>query len=127
MMRPAFRMRAFPAAVAALALVLGGCGMQPSEKKPRITLFVGVDTSGSFQRSGSYDDAMTFLAHYLYGHLNELGGLEKPRELFVGAIGGQDPNEPKAFHPIQDFTGKSIQEVERDLRTWFPSNDSLTD
>ena len=70
---------------------------------------------------------MTFLAWYLYGHLNELGGLDKPREVFVGAIGGKDPNEPKAFHPIQDFAGKTIQEIEKDLRAWFPSSDSLTD
>lgn len=119
--------RALAAIVALQAVFLVGCGLEPGERKPRLTLFVGVDTSGSFQRSGSYDDAMAFLAHYIYGHLNELGGLDRPRELFVGAIGGQDPNEPKAFHPIQDFTDKSIQEIEHDLRTWFAPNDSLTD
>jgi hypothetical protein len=113
--------------VAILTLLSLGCGLQPAEHKARLTLFVGVDTSGSFQRSGSYDDAMTFLAYYIYGHLNELGGLEKPRELFVGAIGGKDPNEPKAFHPIQDFAGKSVQEIDHDLRTWFVPSDSLTD
>ena len=110
-----------------VALSVLGCGLGSTERKPRHTLFIGVDTSGSFQRSGSYDDAMTFLAWYLYGHLHDLGGLDKPRELFVGAIGGKDANEPKAFHPIQDFDGKSIQEIEKDLRTWFPSSDSLTD
>jgi hypothetical protein len=119
--------RALAAMVALPAVLLAGCGLAPGERKPRMTLFVGVDTSGSFQRSGSYDDAMAFLAHYIYGHLNELGGLDKPRELFVGAIGGQDVNEPKAFHPIQDFAGKGIQEIERDLKTWFPPRDSLTD
>jgi hypothetical protein len=116
------------AAIVALgALLSAGCGLEPGERKPRTTLFVGVDTSGSFQRSGAYDDAMAFLAHYIYGHLNELGGLDKPRELFVGSIGGRNPNEPKAFHPIQDFAGKSVEEIERDLRAWFPSSDSLTD
>ena len=127
-MRRAHRGACGRVAIAALcAALLSGCGLQSGERKARVTLFVGVDTSGSFQRSGSYDDAMAFLAYYIYGHLNELGGLDRPRELFVGAIGGKDPNEPKAFHPIQDFTGKSIQEIEHDLRTWFSPNDSLTD
>ena len=119
--------RVFVTIVILQAVLFAGCGLESGERKPRVTLFVGVDTSGSFQRSGSYDDAMTFLAYYIYGHLNELGGLDKPRELFVGAIGGKDPNEPKAFHPIQDFADKSIPEIEHDLRTWFPSSDSLTD
>jgi hypothetical protein len=92
-----------------------------------MTLFIGVDTSGSFQNSGYYDDSMTFLAHYIYGHLNELGGMKKPRALFVAAIGGENPDEPKAFHPIHDFEGKSIQEIETNLRTWFAPNDALTD
>jgi hypothetical protein len=119
--------RGLAAFLALLLVVSAGCNVQPAAHKPRMTLFVGVDTSGSFQRSGSYEDSMTFLSYYIYAHLNELGGLDAPRELFVGAIGGKDPNEPKAFHPIQDFTGKSVQEIEKDLRTWFASNDSLTD
>ena len=119
--------RTAAAAVALYALLLAGCGLDSGQRKARVTLFVGVDTSGSFQRSGAHDDAMTFLAYYIYGHLHELGGLDKPRELFVGAIGGKDPNEPKAFHPIQDFTGKSVQEIEHSLRKWFPTSDSLTD
>ena len=119
--------RGLAAVVAAIAVLSTACGLESSERKPRTTLFIGVDTSGSFQRSGSYNDAMTFLAYYIYGHLHELGGLDKPRELFVGAIGGKDPNEPKAFHPIQDFTGKSVQEIEHSLRKWFVSSDSLTD
>jgi hypothetical protein len=115
------------ALVALQAALVAGCGLESGERKPRVSFFVGVDTSGSFQRSGSYDDAMAFLAYYIYGHLNELGGLDRPRELFVGAIGGRDPNEPKAFHPIQDFADKSIQEIEHDLKTWFAPSDSLTD
>ncbi|HEU4402816.1 MAG TPA: hypothetical protein VFT43_11990 [Candidatus Polarisedimenticolia bacterium] len=116
------------AATAALSLLLlTACGLQGGEHKAHVTLFVGVDTSGSFHRSGSYDDALTFLAYYIYGHLNELGGLDKPRELFVGSIGGEKPNEPKAFHPIQDFENKSVQQIEHDLRAWFAPNDALTD
>ncbi len=126
-MRSRIGARGLVAVVGLQVVLLAGCGLEPAERKPRMTLFVGVDTSGSFERSGSYDDAMTFLAYYIYGHLNELGGLEKPRELFVGAIGGKNPNEPKAFHPIQDFAGKSVREIEHDLRTWFAPSDSLTD
>src|SRR6266850_3757469 len=119
--------RVLAAVVAAIAVLSTACGLESSERKPRTTLFIGVDTSGSFQRSGSYNDAMTFLAYYIYGHLHELGGLDRPRELFVGSIGGEKPNEPKAFHPIQDFSDKSVQEIEKDLRTWFVSSDALTD
>lgn len=111
----------------ALTAVLAGCSAPVAERKPRQALFIGVDVSGSFQQSGYYDDAMTFLAHYIYGHLNELGGLTPPRELFVGSIGGKDSAEPKAFHPIHDFTGKSIPEIEEQLRTWFVPMDSFTD
>ena len=114
MMRTPRSARGFAAAVAVIALLATGCGLESSERKPRTTLFVGVDTSGSFQRGGSYNDAMTFLAYYIYGHLHELGGLDKPRELFVGAIGGRNPDEPKAFHPIQDFAGKSVQQIQHD-------------
>lgn len=94
--------------------------------KPRQTLFIGVDTSGSFARTG-YEDATRFLAYYIYGHLNGLKGLAQPRELFVAPIGGRDMSEPKAFHPIHDFQGKSIEDITRDLRQWFPPRDTLTD
>ncbi len=110
-----------------LSITVAACNLQPSERKPRMTLFVGLDTSGSFYRSGNYDNAISFLAHYIYGHLNELGGLTKPRELFVGSIGGKNHNEPKAFHPIHDFQGKDIAQIETDLREWFPPPDDLTD
>ncbi len=107
-------------------------GLGPSEafaardRRPRETLFIGLDTSGSFQRAG-YDDALAFLAYYIYGHLNGLGGLSQPRELFVAAIGGRGADEPKAFHPIHDFADKSVAQIESDLRTWFPPTDTLTD
>ena len=79
---------------AILLVVIAGCSMQPSEQhKPRTTLFIGVDASGSFKNSGYYDNALTFLAHYIYGHLNELGGLEKPKMLFVASVGGKSRSE----------------------------------
>lgn len=112
---------------AALLLPALGCLIQPSGNRPRATLVVGVDASGSFRQSGQYDDAMRFLAHYLYGHLNELGGLTRPREVFVGSVGGQAVGEAKAFHPIHDLDGKTVAEIEAALREWFPPTDSLTD
>ncbi len=126
-MRPRWRMTACLAAIALQAVAFSGCGLESAERKPRHTLFIGVDTSGSFEQQGRHDDAMKFLAHYIYGHLNNLGGLEQPRELFVAAIGGENADEPKAFHPIQDFAGKEIPEIEQALREWFSPNDALTD
>ena len=70
---------------------------------------------------------MTFLAYYLYGHVNELGGLARTRDLFVAAIGGKDNNEPKAFRPIHEFAEKNIAQMEADLRRWFPPTDPWTD
>src|SRR2546427_3666749 len=70
---------------------------QPAtDHRLRESLFVGVDTSGSFVQAGDYGPAMTFLGYYLYGHLNGLGGLGQPRELFVAAIGGQEASEAQA-------------------------------
>lgn len=110
-----------------LLLVTTGCLIQPGDRASKTTLFVGVDASGSFKVSGHYDNSLKFLAHYIYGHLNELGGLRKPHALFVGSVGGKTHNEPKTFHPIHDFEGKTIEEIESDLRTWFSPNDTLTD
>jgi hypothetical protein len=98
---------------------------QETERKPRETLFVGVDTSGSFRKD--HDDAIAFLAWYLHGRLNGLGGLTQPRQLFVAAIGGQEVNEPKAFRPIHEFVGKNTAQLEADLRKWYPPADTLTD
>ena len=112
---------------ACVAFVTAACSLQKGEQKPRLTLFVGVDASGSFYNSGDYDDALSFLAHYIYGHINGLGGLDRPRELFVASIGGSSQGEPKAFHPYLDFTGKSVPQIEDSLREWFPPVDKLTD
>ncbi|MBI5777780.1 MAG: hypothetical protein HY444_10385 [Nitrospirae bacterium] len=115
-------------ATAALAAVIVGCMVQAGEeRKPHATLFIGVDASGSFKHSGYYDNALTFLAHYIYGHLHELGGLDKPKALFVASVGGKSVNEPKTFHPIHDFEGKDVAQIEADLRSWFPPSDKVTD
>jgi hypothetical protein len=122
--------RAFSLASALLAGVLLAttAAAQPTtDNKLRESLFVGVDTSGSFAQSGEYDNGMRFLAYYLYGHLNGLGGLSRPRELFVAAIGGKEANEPKAFRPIHDFVGKDIAHIEADLKRWYAPTDTLTD
>ena len=97
----------------------------PDARAPRGALFVGLDTSGSFRRD--YDNALAFLAYYLYGHLHGLGELSRPRDLFVAAIGGRETNEPKAFRPIHDFIGKNVEQIEADLRRWYPPSDTLTD
>jgi hypothetical protein len=103
------------------------CVIQPSHDTPRMALFIGVDASGSFEQSGRYKDSIAFLAHYIYGHMNELDGLSRPRALFVGSVGGRSVNEPKTFHPINDFEGKQISEIQAALTEWFPPTDTLTD
>jgi len=115
------------ALVAGILLATTATAQPTTDNKLRESLFVGVDTSGSFVQSGEYDSAMRFLAYYLYGHLNGLGGLSRPRELFVAAIGGKEANEPKAFHPILDFAGKDLAQIEADLRRWYAPTDTLTD
>src|SRR5205809_6625854 len=123
------RRRVFAVALAAAGVVVAIAPARAADKAEpvqRHSFFVGVDTSGSFRHTG-YEDAMTFLAYYLYGHVNALGGLARPRDLFVAAIGGKGTNEPKAFHPIYDFAGKKIPQIEADLRRWFPPTDPLTD
>jgi len=118
--------RATVAAAAVLVTLAWVPAADSADRRPRHTLFVAVDTSGSFRERG-YDDAMTFLAYYLYGHLHELGGLTGIRALFVAAVGGKRNDEPKAFRPISEFEGKRIPEIEADLRRWFPPTDPLTD
>ncbi|UCC47418.1 MAG: hypothetical protein JSV41_07875 [Gemmatimonadota bacterium] len=121
------RRRLTPALAAALCLTLATCIPQESEREARMTLFVGIDVSGSFQNTGHYSDALRFAAHYIYGHLNGLGELEQPAVLFVGSIGGERPGEAKSFHPIHDFQGKTVDEIDADLRAWFQPDDIFTD
>src|SRR5690349_23015082 len=59
----------------------------------RIVIFIGVDISGSFKKTGYFKDSIRFAAHYIYAHLKGYGGLEVPSDLFVGSIGGVKPNE----------------------------------
>lgn len=123
--------------VALLLAVLGvglfaarGCTPAGEEfREPRYVMMVGVDVSGSFRGTGHYEDALEFLSYYLYGHLNGLGELQEPTSLFVGPVGGDQPGQVQAFHPIHDFRGKSVEEIQADLKEWYPpeGEDRLTD
>lgn len=102
------------------ALLLSGCDLSDGNEKPRLSMFVGVDISGSFMRGDHYDDAIDFLAHYLYAHLNGLGDLEQPNALFVSSIGGASADQPKTFYPRQMFENLSVAEIAEKLRVIFP-------
>lgn len=91
-----------------------------TERKPRLSLFIGVDISGSFIKGRYFDDSMNFLANYIYAHLNGLGDLETPNVMFVASIGGAKANEPKTFYPKQMFEGKSVPEIAAKLKEIFP-------
>jgi hypothetical protein len=112
-----------------LAATVASVGCLPEEvgKTPKNTLVIGLDVSGSFRKTGYYRDAIEFAAYYIYAHLNSLGELKQPSELFVASVGGQRPGETKAFHPIHDFSGKTPEEIAASLREWFPVEDQLTD
>ncbi|MBI4376443.1 MAG: hypothetical protein HY549_08335 [Elusimicrobia bacterium] len=116
-------MRALPAAgVLALALGIAGCG-EVSERRPRMAVFVGVDVSGSFQKGPYFQEALEFLAHYIYAHLNGRGNLQPLKALYVGTIGGEE----KSFRPIHDFEGKNVEQIGADLAAWFAQPDQATD
>jgi hypothetical protein len=116
------------AALLALALAVGvGCKPPANAPPPRSTLVVGLDISGSFRKSGQFDDAMRYAALYIYGHINALGGLKQTTDVFVGSLGGEHVGQPKSFHPIQDLSGKTPAEIEASLRAWFPEDDPITD
>ena len=104
-------------------VLFNGCGLiDTGDAKPRLSMFVGVDISGSFMNSKYFDDSINFLAHYLYSHLNGFGDSETPNVLFISSIGGARANEPKTFYPIQTFENKSIEEIEAKLHEIFPKN-----
>jgi len=111
-------------ALLAVALVFAGSGClgldSQAKPKPRLTLFIGIDVSGSFLNSGYYNDALDFLANYIFVHLNGAGGLEQPNALFVSSIGGAAAGEPKTFYPIQTFENKSVEEIRETLGKIFP-------
>lgn len=108
--------------------IITGCNLE-GEQKPRLSLFIGVDVSGSYVNSGYYDESIKFLANYIYAHLNGLGELEQPNELFVSSIGGANPGEPKSFYPIHVFENKPVDDIEAKLREYFPKDkqNDLTD
>lgn len=95
----------------------------PQEQQPRLSMFVGVDISGSFVYNDYYDNSISFLAHYIYAHVNGIGDFEKPNVFFVAAIGGSDVNEPKTFHPIQVFENKPVEDIESRLWEMFPTDE----
>ena len=123
------RRRAVPSLLAAAAL-LAGCAPPPDEqagKPANWTMVVGIDVSGSFRDARLYDDAVQFISYYIYAHLNGFGGLRKPTALFVSSVGGVRASEPKSFHPINDFEGRSVEQIQSDIRAWFPQTDPYTD
>lgn len=110
----------FRCLIVVLVILLAGC--EATDPKPRLSMFVGVDISGSFTNSGYYGNAIEFLATYLHAHLNGAGGMEVPNVLFVSSIGGATADEPKTFYPKQTFEGKSVEEIAERLREMFPQN-----
>lgn len=114
-------MRRLPAFLFSCVLALSsGCALeQKSESKGQISMFIGFDVSGSFTNSPYFENSLDFAAHYIYAHLNELGGLKKPKALFVGTIGGEAAGEVKAFHPIHEFRDRSVEQIRGDLKKWF--------
>ena len=120
-MKPVLRV-----AVGAIVALAACVPTEEAARAPRYTLVMGIDVSGSFRNSGSYDDALKFASYYLEAHLNGFGGLQVPTAVFVGSVGGSRRGEAKTFHPIHDFLGKDRKQIEADLREWFPSEDLLT-
>jgi hypothetical protein len=104
----------------AILILFIGCNLSTENSKPRLSLFIGVDISGSFKSTKYFEDSLDFLAYYLYAHLNGLGGLEVPNVLYVSSIGGAKANEPKTFYPIQSFANKSVPEIRAQLKEIFP-------
>ncbi len=125
--RPTFAIAGALAGAVLLGTLVNCVGEPTEPRKPKSTLFIGVDASGSFRNSGHYENALSFLAHYIYGHINELGGLEKPQAMFIASVGGKNLHEPKSFHPIHEFEGKEVSQIETELKQWFPPTDVVTD
>ena len=113
-------------AAAAIGLVLG-CTPPKNGPPPRSTLVIGLDVSGSFRKSGNFDDALEFAALYIYAHMKGFHDLRRPTDVFVGTMGGQRTGEAKTFHPIQDLSGKSPAQIAASLKAWFPETDPITD
>ncbi|MEX0905304.1 MAG: hypothetical protein WD604_11555 [Balneolaceae bacterium] len=104
-----------------LSAGLISCSSQ-TEQVPRLSMFVGIDISGSFVNSGAYENSIAFLANYLYAHVNGIGEFEEPNVLFVSSIGGVDVAETKTFYPIHSFQNKSVTEIEEYLKELYPKD-----
>src|SRR5882672_1796726 len=120
-------MRARMVVQVALLAVLAACKPPANAPPPRSTLVVGLDVSGSFRQTPHFNDALDFAALYIYAHLHGLHGLRQPTDIFVRSLGGERPGEPKTFHPIQDLTEKTPEQIAASLRSWFPETDPITD
>ncbi|HYK83191.1 MAG TPA: hypothetical protein VEU55_08625 [Gemmatimonadales bacterium] len=121
-----------PRLSATLLLALGlAAGCRPpagqEAKRANSTLVIGIDVSGSFRNAKLYDDAVDWVAYYIYAHLHGYGGLKVPTALFVGPIGGARADETKPFHPINDFQDRTVEQIAADIRQWFPATDAYTD
>jgi len=120
-------MRRAIAVPAALLLALVACRPDKNAPPPKSTLVVGIDVSGSFRQTPYYNDAIDFASLYIYAHLHGVGEIQQTTNIFVGSLGGERPGQPKTFHPIQDLTEKTPQEIAASLRAWFPETDPITD
>lgn len=102
---------------------ISGMSCSPqAEQSPRLSMFIGVDISGSFVNSGSYENSIKFLANYIYAHVNGIGEFEEPNVLFVSSIGGVDVAETKTFYPIHTFQNRSVEAIEEYLFELYPKN-----
>lgn len=113
-----------------LAVALAADCQPPAEQQGKpaaATLIIGLDVSGSFRDAKLYDDAVQFAALYIYSHLNSLDHLKPPTALFFGPVGGARPGETKPFRPINDFQGRTPDQIASDIRGWFPATDAYTD
>lgn len=112
-----------------LTLALVSCDLlKSSEGHKKSTMFIGVDVSGSFVKTREFKDSIAFLSHYIYAHMNSIGDLYRPKDLYVGGIGGNQKDDPLAFYPIHDFEGKSPADIEEKLLKEFTKQpDNLTD
>src|SRR5260370_15086457 len=63
----------------------------------------------------------------MYPPVHVLDGMRQATDVFVGSLGGERVGEPKTFHPIQDFTGKSPEQISADIQGWFSKPDRLSD
>jgi len=120
-------MRAAIVVPALLAAALVTCSPQKKAQPARSTLVIGLDVSGSFRATPYFNDAIDFAALYIYAHLHGVDDMQQSTSIFVGSLGGERPGQPKTFHPIQDLTEKTPQEIAASLRAWFPETDPITD